>query len=60
MLEKFVNLHLSKNEKNENLEQMRALDNKIDINVILAKHYSIGIDTEEDLYNYNKHISGKR
>ena len=60
MLEKFVNLHLSKNEKNENLEQMRALDNKIDIHVILAKHYSIGIDTEEDLYNYNKHISGKR
>ena len=57
LLEKFINLSQSKNEINEKLEQLRALDNNININVILAKHFSIGIDTEEDLYNYKKYIN---
>ena len=47
-LEKFVKLSQSKNEIENRLEQLRALDNNIDINVSLAKSSSIGIDTEED------------
>ena len=47
-LEKFVHLNQSKNEIENRLEQLRALDNNIDINVSLAKSSPIGIDTEED------------
>ena len=47
-LEKFVQLSQSKNEIENRLEQLRALDNNIDINVSLAKSSSIGVDTEED------------
>ena len=47
-LEKFVQLNQSKNEIKNRLEQLRALDNNIDINVSLAKSFPIGIDTEED------------
>ena len=47
-LEKFVNLDQSKNEIENRLEQLRALDNNIDINVSLAKSSPIGVDTEED------------
>ena len=47
-LEKFVHLDQSKNEIENRLEQLRALDNNIDINVSLAMSSSIGVDTEED------------
>ncbi|MDC3101667.1 3-deoxy-manno-octulosonate cytidylyltransferase [Candidatus Pelagibacter sp.] len=47
-LEKFVQLSQSKNEIENRLEQLRALDNNIDINVSLAKSSPIGIDTEQD------------
>ena len=47
-LEKFVHLHQSKNEIESRLEQLRALDNNIDINVSLAKSSPLGVDTEED------------
>ena len=47
-LEKFVQLSQSKNEIENKLEQLRALDNNIDINVSLAKSSPIGVDTEED------------
>ena len=47
-LEKFVKLSQTKNEKKNNLEQLRALDNKININVGLAKSSPIGVDTLED------------
>ena len=47
-LEKFVSLDQSKNEIENRLEQLRALDNNIDINVSLAKSSPIGVDTEED------------
>ena len=47
-LEKFVQLSQSKNEIENRLEQLRALDNNIDINISLAKSSPIGIDTEED------------
>ncbi len=47
-LEKFVHLSQSKNEIRNRLEQLRALENNIDINVSLAKSSPIGIDTIED------------
>ena len=47
-LDKFVNLKQSKNEIDNKLEQLRALDNNIIINVALAKSSPIGVDTEED------------
>ena len=47
-LEKFVSLAQTKNEIENSLEQLRALDNKIKINVALAKSSPIGVDTEED------------
>ena len=47
-LEKFVQLSQSKNEIENRLEQLRALDNNIDINVSLSMSSPIGVDTEED------------
>ena len=47
-LEKFVQLSQSKNEIENRLEQLRALENNIDINVSLAKSSPIGVDTKED------------
>ena len=47
-LEKFINLTQTKNEKKNRLEQLRALDNGININVSLAKNSPIGVDTMED------------
>ena len=48
ILEKFVRLDQTDREKKNKLEQLRALDNKIKINVALAKSSPIGVDTEED------------
>ena len=47
-LERFVKLNQSKNEIKNKLEQLRALDNNIKINVALAKSSPIGVDTMED------------
>ena len=47
-LKKFVNLEQTKNEINNRLEQLRAIDNNIKINVALANFSPIGIDTKED------------
>ena len=47
-LEKFVKLNQSKNEIKNKLEQLRALDNNININVAHADSSPIGVDTEED------------
>ncbi|MDC0250350.1 3-deoxy-manno-octulosonate cytidylyltransferase [Candidatus Pelagibacter sp.] len=47
-LKKFVELNQSKNEIKNRLEQLRALDNDIEINVALANSSPIGVDTEED------------
>jgi len=47
-LEKFVRLNQTHREKKNKLEQLRALDNKLKINVALAKSSPIGVDTEED------------
>ena len=48
ILEKFVNLKPTKNELNNSLEQLRAIDNNIKIDVALASSSPIGVDTEED------------
>ena len=53
-LEKFVSYEQSSNEINSKLEQLRALDNKIKINVALAKNSPIGVDTEEDFLAIKK------
>ena len=47
-LKKFVELNQSKNEIEKRLEQLRALDNDIEINVALASSSPIGVDTKED------------
>jgi len=54
VLEKFVSLDQTNNEKKNKLEQLRALDNKIKINVALAKSSPIGVDTEEDYMEIKK------
>ena len=47
-LKKFVNLEQTKNEIENRLEQLRAMDNSMQINVALANSSPIGIDTQED------------
>ncbi len=47
-LKKFVSLKQSSNEIKYKLEQLRALESNININVALAKSSSIGVDTQED------------
>jgi len=47
-LKKFVNLEQTENEIKNRLEQLRALDNSMQINVTLAKSSPIGVDTKED------------
>ena len=53
-LKKFVSFPQSPNEQKNKLEQLRALDNNIKINVALAKSSPIGLDTEEDLVAIKK------
>ncbi len=59
ILEKFVNLKQSKNEIDQKLEQLRAIDNKLEINVILANSSPIGVDTEEDFLELKKIMNYK-
>ena len=53
-LKKFVNFEKTENETKEKLEQLRAIDNNMKINVILANYFSSGIDTKKDLEDYVK------
>ncbi len=53
-LEKFNKLEQTKNEIENRLEQLRALDNKINIDVILAKNKVLGVDTMEDFIELKK------
>jgi len=53
-LKKFVSYDQSNNEIKNNLEQLRAIDNNININVALAKSSPIGVDTEEDFVAIKK------
>ena len=54
ILEKFVALDRTENEIKNSLEQLRALDNNININVALASTSPIGIDTNEDYLELKK------
>ncbi len=54
MLKKFISLDQSQNEIKNNLEQLRALDNGININVALSKAHTIGVDTQEDFVAIKK------
>ena len=49
ILEKFVSLEQSENEKSENLEQLRALDNGMTIGVCYSNEIPISVDTKDDL-----------
>ena len=48
ILKKFVRLNQTENEKVKKLEQLRALENGINIDVTYAKTIPIGVDTKED------------
>ena len=58
-LEKFVSLNQSTNEIKNRLEQLRALDNDIKINVAFANFSPIGVDTVEDLEAVKKIMENK-
>ena len=47
-LKKYISFKQSKNELENKLEQFRALDNKMKINVVFANRSPIGVDTKED------------
>ena len=53
-LKKFVSFDQSPNELKNRLEQFRAIDNNIKINVALAKSAPIGVDTMEDFMAIKK------
>ena len=53
-LEKFVNLPMSPLEKREKLEQLRALENEMRIDVALVDTVPFGVDTPEDLERARK------
>ena len=59
-LKKFISFNQSKNELENRLEQLRALDNNIDINVALANKSSIGVDTKEDYLAIKKIMKYKQ
>jgi 3-deoxy-manno-octulosonate cytidylyltransferase (CMP-KDO synthetase) len=60
----FASWPQSEDEKNESLEQLRALDHGVKIKVVEAASKSIGVDTEEDLERVRAmigaHASGVR
>ena len=53
-LKNFVSYNQSPNEIKNKLEQLRALDNNIKINVALAKSSHLGVDTQEDFVAIKK------
>lgn len=59
ILKKIVLLDQTKKEKKLKLEQLRALENKIPIHVVLAKNVPIGVDTPRD-YKIIKNILAKK
>ena len=56
ILKKLVNFRQTNNEIKNKLEQLRAIDNKIKINVGLAKFCPIGVDTMEDYLALKKKL----
>ncbi len=58
-LKKFISFHRSKNEIENKLEQLRAIDNNININVVLGSKSPIGVDTKEDYLAIKKKMKYK-
>ena len=58
-LKKFVSYNQSKNELINKLEQLRAIDNNLNINVAKGNSSPIGIDTKEDYLALKKIIEYK-
>ena len=58
-LKKFSSLNRTMNEKKNRLEQLRALDNKMPIHVVLAKKNVVGVDTREDYIELKKILEYK-
>ena len=54
ILKRFISFKQSQNEIDNRLEQLRALDNNINVNVALAKSSPIGVDTKEDFMAIKK------
>ena len=54
ILKKIVSLKQTKNERKNKLEQLRALENNIDIHTVLAEKCSVGVDTKEDYLKLKK------
>ena len=54
ILKKIVSLKQTENERKNKLEQLRALENNIDIHTVLAEKCSIGVDTKEDYLKLKK------
>ena len=59
-LKKFVSYNQTQNEISQNLEQLRAMENNIEINVILAKSSPIGVDTHDDYMEIKKIMEYKK
>ena len=57
-LERFVSLPPSPNELSERLEQLRALDNGMRIDVAIVKSVPLGVDTPEDLAKAREMLGG--
>ncbi len=58
-LKKFTSLPMSRLESIEKLEQLRLLENGIDIHVMITEFSSIGVDTKEDLEKVCNIIANK-
>ena len=59
VLERFVSLDAGKLENCEKLEQLRALENDIDIQVLITNLESVGVDTPEDLVRAEAKLAEK-
>jgi len=57
-LERFVTLPPSANERREKLEQLRALDADMRIDVVVVKATPLGVDTPEELAKARALLAG--
>ena len=58
-LNKYVNLKRTQNEIDRSLEQMRAIDNNIDIHVALSSSLPLSVDTKEEFVAVKKSMEYK-
>src|SRR6266581_2058511 len=58
-LDRFIGLPESSLERAERLEQLRFLENGIDIHVAVTPYDSIGVDTEDDLRQFEQSLRSR-